>query len=104
MSMNPTYQPLYNQVRNLEFKVKDALDDPTSSAAQALRNELQRLEDEFEMHKTPRALEERVLSIKHMLETPRSTENSYMSVDDAVTFYDDFEDMRRAIRKLPSYQ
>lgn len=104
MSMDPTYQPLYSQVRDLEFKVKDALDDPRSNAAQALRKELQRLEDEFEMHKTPRALEERVASVMRMLETPRSNENSYMSVDDAVSFYDDFEDMRRAIRRLPSYQ
>ena len=104
MSMDPTYQPLYNQVLDMEFRVKDALDDPSHSGAQNLRNELKRLEDEFEMHKTPRALEERVVSIKRILEGPRSAHNSFMSVDDAVSFYDDFEDMRRAIRALPSYQ
>ena len=104
MSMDPTYQPLYNQVRNLEFSVRDALDDPGNAGAQSLMKELKRLEDEFEMRKTPRELENRIASIKRMLERPRSTPNSYMSVQDAVAFSDIFEDMRRAIRRLPSYQ
>ncbi len=104
MGMDATYQPLYNQVRNMQFKVKDALDDPGARGAQALRNGLQRLEDEMEMHKAPRALGERVISIKEILTEPPSRDNSWMSVGDAVSFYDDFEDMRRAIRALPSYQ
>lgn len=102
--MDKTYQPLYNMVRNLEFKVKDALDDPGSSSAVSLRNEIQRLEDEFEQQKSPRSLEDRVKSIMNMLEVPRSAQGSYMSVDDAVMFHDAFEDLRRAIRGLPSYQ
>ncbi|HYH75029.1 MAG TPA: hypothetical protein VD735_03630 [Candidatus Saccharimonadales bacterium] len=104
MSMDSTYQPLYNKVDDLGYKVKDALDDPDNPAAQKLRDEVQKLEDEFEMGKTPRALEERVKSIMRMIDVPRSNPNSFMSVSDAVAFYDDFEDLRRAIRDLPSYQ
>ena len=86
MSMDSTYQPLYNKVDDLGYKVKDALDDPDNPAAQKLRDEVQKLEDEFEMGKTPRALEERVKSIMRMIDVPRSNPNSFMSVSDAVAF------------------
>ncbi|HEX3568381.1 MAG TPA: hypothetical protein VHT70_01760 [Candidatus Saccharimonadales bacterium] len=103
MDMDASYQPLYKQVRNMEFRVHDALDRPQDGDAQSLVREVKRLEDEMEMAKSPRSLEDRIKSIQEMLWQVRSREGGYMSVDDADEFWHIFEDMRRMLRSLPNY-
>lgn len=103
MGMNAAYQPIYKQVLSLEFKVKDALDMPTDAGAQSLVRALKRLEDEMEMAKSPRSLEDRIKEIQSMLWQVRSREGGYMSVNDADAFWRAFEDMRGAFRRLPNY-
>lgn len=103
MGVSKEYQGLYDQIRNLEFRVKDMLDDPGHSSARSIMSELQRIEDEIEMNKSPRNIEGRVKTIQQLLQPARSEHGSFMSVDDAVALSDMFEDMRRYVRNLPSY-
>lgn len=103
MAMDAAYQPLYRQVLDMEFAVKDALDQPNDAAARSLVNELKRLEDEFEMHKSPRSLEDRAESVYRLLWQARSHEDSYMSVDDADAFCRQLEHLRDSLRRLPNY-
>jgi hypothetical protein len=103
MAMDPTYQPFYTNVRALKFRVKDALDMPDHASARALMDQIQRLEDELEMHKNPRDLEGRTKLIMELLARARSQPNSFMSVGDAVALYDTFEEMRRSLRRHPAY-
>lgn len=103
MGMDSNYQPIYKQVCDLEFRVHDALDQPQDSGAQSLVREVKHLEDDMEMTKSPRSLEDRIKSIQEMLWQVRSREGGYMSVDDADALWRNFEDMRQVLLSLPNY-
>lgn len=103
MSMDPHYQSIYNQVRDLQFQVHDAMDNPNHPTAHVLRNEIQELHEDLEKHKNPRDLENRIKTIQHGMLEARSQQNSFMSIPDADHFHRTFEDMRMNIRKFPNY-
>jgi alpha/beta superfamily hydrolase len=103
MSIEPQYQPLYHQVRDLQFRVHDAMDDHNHPSAQLLRTEMRHLEDELEMNRNPRDIENRIKTIQHTLLEARSQPNSFMSIPDADHFHRTYEDMRRHVRDFPNY-
>lgn len=104
MSIDPQYQPIYNQVKQLRFQVHDAIDNHNHPSAQFVKRELQHLEDDIEMHKNPRDLENRVKAIEHtFLEARSNPNNSFMSFPDADHFHHTWEDMRHDIRNWHNY-
>lgn len=103
MSMDPAYQNLHKQVDRLHFKVKDSIDQPNHPAARALHDQLEDLLNEFELQKDPRNIEQRIKQILQTLEPARNGSQPFISISDAVSFHDDFEDLRRAIREHPKY-
>jgi hypothetical protein len=103
MSIDPQYQPLYNQHRDLRYQVQDALDDPNHPSAHLLHNEMQHLEDELEQRKNPRDIENRIKTIQHTLLEARSQPHSFMSFEHADHFHRTYEDMRRSVREFHNY-
>lgn len=103
MGIDPSYQPIYNQVRDLQYKVHDALDDPNHPSAHVLRNEMKSLETDLEVRKNPRDIENRIKTIQHTLLEARSNPNSWMSFGDADHFHRTYEDMRRSVRDFHDY-
>ena len=103
MSIDPQYQPLYNQIKQLRFQVQDKIDDHGHPHAQFVKRELQHLEDDIEMHKNPRDLENRVKAIEHTFLEARSNPSSFMSAPDVDHFHHTWEDMRRDIRSWHNY-
>jgi len=102
--MDAQYKIIYRDVQNLRFKVHDLLDDRAHPVAQALKNEVQRLEDEMEMSKKPRSLEDRIKAIQqHLAHAKTSAEINIMNVEHLDFLHDRFEDMRRGLRRLPNY-
>ena len=102
--MDAQYKHLYQEVRNLRHKVHDLIDDHAHAVARALKDEVQRLEDEMEMSKKPRSLEDRIKSIQHHLEKARSdSQINIMDVRHAAMLDDRFDDLRMSLRRLPNY-
>jgi hypothetical protein len=103
MSLDPAYKSMYDQARDLQFQVHDALDDPNHPSAHVLRAEMQHLENELEQGKHPRDIENRIKTIQHTMLEARSNPNSFMSFGDADRFHHNYEDMRQSVRKFSNY-
>lgn len=103
MSLDPSYQPLYHQVRDLQFQVHDALDNPNHPSATVLRNEMQHLMDDIEVRRSPRDIENRIKTIQHSMLEARSQPHSFMDSSHADHFHRTFEQMRLGMRHFSDY-
>lgn len=89
---------LYKEIIAFQRKSNDYLDDPTHSLAQQLKQEVQRLEDEAQVGKNPRTLEERVKSVIRILEEVGN--DKIMSHNHADELADMCEEFIQDLRKL----
>jgi hypothetical protein len=102
--MDQRYKELYKEVQKLRYKLQDLLDEPGHRLAQTLKVEVQRLEDEMEMSKKPRSLEDRVKTIqRHLVTAQEGGGNTIMNVEHADYLHDAFEDFRMHLRRMPHY-
>ena len=90
---------LRQQVIATQRKVHDLMDKPTNAAARTLTREIQALEDELQVHKNWRSVEDRVKRIIHILEGEAKT-NRIMNYEHLEMFRHWFEHLREQIRKL----
>jgi hypothetical protein len=97
--MDKAYKEAYKEVQSLRFKLQDYLDDHAHAIAQSLKREVQRLEDEMEMSKSPRSLEDRIKGIQRQLQSAQGA----MSVEHADWLHDRFESLKMSLRRLPNY-
>jgi hypothetical protein len=103
MSIDPQYQPLYQQARDLQFQVHDALDDPQHPTAFALRQEMQHLVDDIEVRKNPRDIENRIKTIQHTMMEARTQPHSFMDPSHADYFHHTYEQIRENVRRFSDY-
>lgn len=89
---------LHKHVVAFQHRCNDYIDDDSSSAAQELRREVQRFEDEVQVHKNPRSVENRVKQVIQLLH--KTAEHSAMSEGHADELIDRCEDFRRELQKL----
>lgn len=101
--MDAQYKHLYQEVRNLKHKLQDLIDDHSHELARALKNEVQRLEDEMESSKKPRSLEDRIKSIQQHLDRAKNDQQGVMDVRHVNMLDDKFDDLRMGLRRLPNY-
>ena len=59
---------IYKDIRRFQNKCNDCIDDRSASSARALQKEVQRLEDEAQVGKNPKSLENRVKSVMSKLD------------------------------------
>jgi len=59
---------IYQQIVNLQRNFRSYADQPQAAAARSLETEIQRLEDEAQVRKNPRSLEDRIKSIIRQLD------------------------------------
>lgn len=103
MSSDPVYQSWQQHADDLHFKVQDAFDDRDHPAFRAVQDQLRDLKNECAQQRSPRDIEERIKHIMELIEPARNGSQNFMSVQDAVTFHDTFERMRREVREHPHY-
>ncbi len=89
---------VYKAAQNLQFKLRDYLDDPNSGASQNLTKEVQRLIDEIEMKRPPMAIVQRAESVMRMINIARDAQS--MDHSHADDLYDRAEDIRQNSRAL----
>lgn len=101
--MQQYYQPLYQQARNLQYRVHDVMDNPNHPMAQVLRTEVQHLNDELQAEKNPRDIEDRIKVIQHTLMETQNSADHIMNVDHSAGLHHDYERMRFDVRRMPHY-
>lgn len=100
--MDKAYKDLYKEVQKLRFKIQDMLDDHAHQLGQSLKRDIQRLEDEMEMSKNPRVLEDRIKGIQRTL-VAVGENDQVMDHHHSDMLHDIFEDMRMKLRRFPNY-
>lgn len=103
MSMDPVYQPIYQQARNLQYQVHDTIDNHNHPSAVVLRNEMQHLVDDLETRKNPRDIENRIKTIQHTMLEARTQAHSFMDPSHADHFHRTYEQMRGQVRHFSDY-
>lgn len=103
MSIDPAYQPIYQQARDLQFHVHDAIGNQNHPSAVALRQEMQHLVDDIEVRKNPRDIENRIKTIQHSMLEARTNPNSFMNQEHADHFHRTYETMRLNVRNFHDY-
>lgn len=89
---------VYKRAIEMQYKLRDYIDDPSHNVVDELKNEVQRLTDEIESQKNPRSIEDRVKQIIKLLESAEETTAiSQGHLDD---LRDRCEDLRQDLRKL----
>lgn len=89
---------LYKDIVAFQRRCNDYIDDPSSNTANSLKQEVQRLEDEAQVGKNPRSLEDRVKQVIRLLE--QASEDETISHGHANELVDKCEDFRRDLQKL----
>jgi hypothetical protein len=87
------------QVISTQRRFNDLLDDPSAGAAQILKREIQALEDDLQVKKNPRTIEDRVKHIIHLLEGEAKAER-IMNYEHLEMFCHQFEHFRGHLQKL----
>lgn len=103
MNIDPVYLPLYQQARVLQNQFHDAVGTTEHPTAFALRQEMQHLQDDLEIKKNPRDIENRIKVIQHQLLQAQNDGASLMSFEHADHFHRGYEDLRRDVRRLSAY-
>ena len=83
----------------LQMKIKDLMDKPASEAAKHLKTEVQGLEDDLQVGKNPRTVEDRVKRIIHILEGEAKADR-IMNYEHLVLLRKQFEHIEESLRKL----
>ena len=89
---------LYKQIVAFQRKCNDYIDDHAHNIARSLKQEVQRLEDEAQVRKHPRSLEDRVKRVIQQLE--HAGEHGVMSHHHVRELVERGEDFRRELRAL----
>lgn len=89
---------LHDEALAFQRRVNDYTDDHSHNVAQSLRREIQAFEDEIQVNKNPRSIENRVKVIIELLEAAKS--QGVISSGDAVQLIRIAEEFREKLRKL----
>lgn len=103
MGMSPQYAQLYREAKELEHRTHDSTDNHGDRNAENLERQIIALQDDLEVTRKPRDLENRIKQIQSILEIARHNPGQFMSIPDADRYWRIFEDLRLSLRKFPNY-
>ena len=92
-------EPLRQQVITQQRRFNDLLDSPAHAASQLLKREIQALEDDLQVRKNARTIEDRVKRIIHTLEGEAKAAR-IMNYEHLDMFRHWFEHLRDELRKF----
>jgi uncharacterized protein YPO0396 len=102
MAINPQYQPIYNQVRQMQYKFNDYL-GPNNPTAHVLHSEVHQLMNDIQLNKHPRDIENRIKVIQNEMHNVEHNGQQFMSYGHAEGMHKNFENMRRDVRHFGNY-
>lgn len=99
--MNPEYQRLYEEAKQLFFHLNDVVDD--KSAAGTLLSNAKNVMEEFEMSKNPHSIEDIVKGLVADFQQLERTSAPVMEQQHYGDFINGYENLRQQIRGLSNY-
>ena len=102
MGINPQYQPIYNQAKDLQYKFHDFLGQ-TNPTAHVLHSEMKSLVNDIELGKNPRDIENRIRVVQNQMAQVQHQGQPLMSYEHADYFHHNFEQMRQQVRHFGNY-
>lgn len=103
MSIEPHYQHMYDQARQMQNRIHDSIGDHNHPMAHVIDHEMRGLMDDMEMNRHPRDIENRIKNLQHQMQQVEHQGQHLMTVDHAVNMHHDFEHMRRTVRTFHNY-
>lgn len=101
---DPQYHPLYQKAIDLNNKFNDFTGgNHGHPEAAALQHEVRQLIEDVEVKKNPRTIENRIKTIQHQLKQSQNMSHSYMDYNHYDYLHDNYEFMRRDLRKFNNY-
>lgn len=89
---------LHKEIINIQRNFRDRLDDRNHPNARELDSLIQRVEDEIQVKKNPRSIEDNIKRVIQQLSNADG--KGFMNNRDLDDLKDRFEDMRRQIQRL----
>lgn len=99
--MNPEYQRLHEEAKQLFFHLNDVCDD--KSAAGALLSNAKNVMEEFEMNKNPHTIEDVVKGLIMNFQQLQRSGAPIMQIEHFNDFISGYENLRQQIRELSNY-
>jgi hypothetical protein len=97
------YKEALKTAQNLEYKIKDLIDDKQHSISQSLFSESKRLVDELENKKNPRSLEDQIKGIITLLHHADQEGETVMDHRHADMLHHEYEHFMMSLRKFDNY-
>lgn len=101
--MNQEYEQLFRDCQNLEFKVRDLLDDRSNPIGQQLISQTKDLTSDIRAQKNPRSVEDRVKRIINTFDSAQEHGDSIMDYNHMAFFVQSYERVIEKLRKFSNY-
>lgn len=97
------YEQGQRKAKELENRISDCLDDRAHPLSRRVIEESRRIEDDFQTHRNPRSIEDRIKQFLHVFEELRRFETPIMDSQDARWLHDQYEHLQMSLRKFENY-
>lgn len=101
--MNANYKALQQRADRLQYRLQDCIDDDSAATGRQVAQMARSVREEIEADKPPRSIEARIVQLQRRLDDLKARPSEVMSTQDAHSLLDDYEDLRRDVRRLPNY-
>lgn len=101
--MDAHYEPYWHQAMQLKHQTQDVINDHGHPTAMVLHHETNQLVEDIEMHRQPRAIEDRIKQIQRQLIEARAQGDQVINYDHNQHLHHNYEQMRNSVRRLPHY-
>lgn len=95
------YDSLRKHIQQLEFKLKDMLDDPRHGDARRFQDDLRKVEDALQTHANPRSIESQCRNLEQRFKSYGNT--SVISQQDLNFLEDQMRSASQNLRKFDNY-
>jgi plasmid stabilization system protein ParE len=99
--MNQAYKPFQKKADHLFHKTEGMIDD--RHAAEQIAKISMDIREMIENDRTPRAVEDRIRQLEHLLEPLAAHPGNALTPREAGTLLDEYESLRGELRRLPNY-
>jgi hypothetical protein len=101
--MDTIYEPYWHQAMELRHETHDLINDYNHPVAQVLHHETNQLVEDIEMHRKPRAIEDRIKQIQRQLIEARAQGTTVLNADHNQYLHHNYDQLRSRVRQMPHY-
>ena len=101
--METQYEEYWHQAMELKHQTHDLITNHDHPQARSLHHETVQLVDDIELGKHPRAVEDRIKTIKRQLIEARAQGGEVLSLEHNQALHHGYDKLQQHVRSLPHY-